>query len=287
MYQVGLILEGGGMRGVYTAGVLDFFLKENIEIQNCYGVSAGLLNGMNYVAKQVGRTYRTVVNYIHDKNYCSVYSLLTTGNFFGTDMLYNRIPNELDPFDYETFANSKSKLTAVYSNADTGQAEYRKLTDIKKEMCYVQASCSLPLLSRMVSINGTNYLDGGITDSIPIEKAMRDGNKKNIVILTRHDGYQKKEARLQYILGKVLYPNHKELLQAGRARHLLYNRQLELVKKQEQMKQAFVIRPEFPVTISRGEKDKTKLKALYEQGYMDAKHHYIDILEFLHGTSAI
>lgn len=275
-------MEGGGMRCLYTAGVLDYFLDNGIEVKNCFGSSAGAICGMNYVAKQKERTYRTVVDYIHDKSYCSVKSLLTTGNLFGADMLYNRIPNELDPFDYDTFAASSSRLTLVCSDVMSGKAIYRTVRDMRREIAYLQASCSLPMVSRMVKIGSRHYLDGGITDSIPLEKAMEDGNSKCIVILTQHRKYQKTaEHFFTRIVGSLMYRRYPLLLKAGRGRHMLYNRQLKQVAKQEACGNALVFAPSEPVSIKRTEKDKGKLTALYRQGYDDGQRRHDEVKHFL------
>lgn len=281
-FQTGLVLEGGGMRCLYTAGVLDCFLENGIEVKNCYGTSAGAICGMNYVAKQKERTYRTVVDYIHDKSYCSVRSLLTTGNLFGADMLYNRIPNELDPFDYDTFAESASRLTLVCSDVMSGKPAYYTVRDMRNEIAYLQASCSLPMVSRIVKIGNSYYLDGGITDSIPLAKAIQDGNTKSIVILTQHREYQKKpEGFPTRIIGKLMYHRRPMLLKAGMQRHTLYNHQLKLVTQQEAHGNVLVFAPGEPVTIGRAEKDKCKLAALYQQGCEDAQRRLDEVRHFL------
>lgn len=281
-YQTALVLEGGGMRSLYTAGILDCFLDNGIEIKNCYGVSAGAMCGMNYIAKQKERTYRTVVNYIHDKSFCSIRSLLMTGNLFGADMLYNRIPNELDPFDYDTFAKSDSRLTLVCSNVMSAKPTYHMVKDMRIEISYLQASCSLPIVSRKVKIGDQQYLDGGITDSIPLAKAIEDGNKKSIVILTQHRKYQKKpEGFLTKIIGKLIYARYPLLIKAGVERHTIYNKQLEFVSQQETNGKVLVLAPDKPVTIKRAEKNKEKLSALYQQGYNDALQRLDEIINFL------
>lgn len=281
IFDAGLILEGGGMRGVYTAGVLDFFMDSGIWLTHCYAVSAGAVNATNYLSKQPGRTFRTTVDYLNDKRYCSVHNLLTTGDLFGADFLYNRIPNELDPFDYETFKTSSQHLTAVVTNIDTGEPKYKPITVLKREMQWLRASCSLPLLSKIVKLDGGHYLDGGISDSIPLKKSMRDGNSKNIVILTQHDGYQKKPEGTAALLGSLLYRNYPQTLAAAKQRHLIYNSQLELVAEQERRGNAFVLRPKEPVTIGRAEKNAGKLASLYKQGYSDAREKLDEIMKFL------
>lgn len=281
IYRAGLILEGGGMRGVYTAGVLDFFMDAGIWLSHCYGVSAGAVNATNYLSKQRGRTFRISANYINDKRYCSVKNLLATGDLFGAEFLYNRIPNELDPFDYKTFESSDSRMTAVVTNVNTGEPQYKLITDLRREMQWLRASCSLPLLAKIVELESGHYLDGGITDSIPLERSMLDGNCKNIVILTRHSGYQKKPEGAAALLGSLFYQKYPQTLEAGKRRHLVYNRQLELVTEQERLGNALVICPKSPVTIGRAEKDTRKLTAFYDQGYADAKEKLEQIMGFL------
>lgn len=279
--KAGLILEGGGMRGVYTAGALDCFMDHDIWLSHTYGVSAGAVNATNYLSKQRGRTFRITANYINDKRYCSVKNLLTTGDLFGVDFLYHRIPNELDPFDYDVFEKSHGPMTAVVTNVDTGQPEYKVLTDLRRQMQWLRASCSLPLFSQIVELDGRRYLDGGISDSIPLAKAIADGHTKNIVILTRHHGYQKQPETMTAWLGSLFYQKYPQTLEAGRRRHLMYNSQLALVEEQERLGNAVVLRPKEPVTIGRTEKDRKKLTAFYEQGYADAEEKLEEIRRFL------
>ena len=193
MYEAGLVLEGGGMRGLYTAGVLDFFIEKKLAFSSCYGVSAGACHLASYMSGQRGRAYRISVDYLDDKNYCSAYSLLKTGDLFNVDMCYNQIPNELDPFDYEAAEKYPGRGVVVVTDIKSGQAKYVELKNMRRDLVAIRASASLPLVSRNVEINGKMYLDGGMSDSIPIRKSLRDGNLKNIVVLTRPDGYRKKQ----------------------------------------------------------------------------------------------
>lgn len=287
IYDIGLILEGGGMRGVYTAGVLDYFMDEGIWLAHCYGVSAGAVNATNYLSRQRGRTYRVTADYINDKRYCSVRNLITTGDLFGADFLYHQLPEKLDLFDYETFRTSQSNMFAVVSNVETGQSEYKELKDLKQDIQWLRASCSLPLISRFVNLDGNKYLDGGLSDSIPLEKSMNDGNMKNIVILTQHDGYQKQPEGSTATLNKLIYSKYPNLLHVGQTRHSKYNLQLSLVETQKYLGNALVIRPKKPVTIGRIEKDTKKLKELYEQGYADAKEHAEEIRAFLENAPTL
>ena len=162
MYQAGLVLEGGGMRGLFTAGVLDYFIDLGMEFQEVYGVSAGICNACSYLSKQRGRSLRVNTDYLEDPRYCSVESLIKTGDLFGADMLYRIIPDELDPYDYETFQKYPGKAYAVVTNCETGKAEYMRLRRMDKDIQAVRASSSMPMVSRMVEIEGQLYLDGGI-----------------------------------------------------------------------------------------------------------------------------
>lgn len=191
----GLLLEGGAMRGLYTAGVLDIFMQNNISIDSIIGVSAGALFGMNYKSKQMGRVLRYNKRFASNKNYMGLHSLITTGNIMNKDFCFNRLVNDLDPVNFEAYKNGKEDFYAVVTNMATGKAEYIKIDDLKKEdqMEYLRASGSMPFLSKPVIVNGKSYLDGGIADSIPIKKLMDMGYDKNIVVLTRPEGYRKEK----------------------------------------------------------------------------------------------
>lgn len=172
MYNAGLILEGGGMRGLYTAGVLDFFIDKDVEFKNCIGVSAGAVHGCSFISRQKRRAYHVVVDSIEDKRYASVDNLIKTGNFFGEDYNLNLVPNELFPYDYEAFNRSQTDFYAAVTNIETGKAEYLKVKDMEKDVRYVWASGCLPLMARPAKINGKYYMDGGVADSIPIKASM-------------------------------------------------------------------------------------------------------------------
>lgn len=280
MGKIGLILEGGGMRGAYTAGVLDFFMDKKIEFDSCYGVSAGSVNACSYISKQRGRAFRVDVDYLENREYASAYNLITTGNFFGTEMCYRRIPNELNPYDYEEFNRYQGNFYAVVTNCITGQAEYLKVTDLKGQIDYIRASCSLPLMAEMVNIHGVPYLDGGIADSIPVRRSVKDGNTKNVIVLTRDVTYRKRQNELLPVI-KLRYSKYPKLVEAVAKRHKMYNMTLDYIKKQEEKGQVLVIRPSSAVKIGRLEKDKKKLTALYRQGYRDASKKYDELVSFM------
>ena len=282
MYQAGLVLEGGGMKGIYTAGVLDFFLDKEIAFSSCYGVSAGACNMCSYLSGQRKRAYRINVDYLEQKAYCSVQSLLKTGDLFGADMCYGLIPDYLDPYDYEAFSKYAGKAYAVVTNIKTGKAEYLLLEDLHKDTIAVRASASMPLVSRNVKIGNELYLDGGIADSIPIRRSIKDGNPKNVIVMTKEESYNRQpvsSAELALIRARyVRYPKIYELM---RERHIAYNSTVEYIEEQKEQGKVFVIRPQHKSDVGRVEKDKDKLTALYQEGYEDAASCYLELLEYL------
>ena len=280
MIEAGLVVEGGGMRGVYTAGVLDYFMEKNLYFHDCYGVSAGACHISSYVSKQIGRSIKVTLDYIDDKRYCSINSLIKTGDMFGVEMLYDIIPNKLELYDYDTFNKFKGNFYSVVTNCKTGKAEYIKIKDMKKDIIAVRASSSLPLLARIVEINGEKYLDGGITDSIPIKKSIEDNHRKNVVILTRDKTYRKKKSSFLPIF-KLKYRKYPNLVNAIENRYKMYNNTLDFIEEKVKTGEVFVIQPKEPVNISRVEKDKTKLKELYDKGYNDAKECYEELIKFI------
>ena len=280
MIKAGLVVECGGMRGVYSSGVLDFFIEKDLFFENNYGVSAGACHLCSYLAKQYKRAFRVNVDYLNDKRYCSVHSLLKTGNLFGAEMLYDIIPNELDLFDYDTYNKNKSNFYVVITDINTGKPEYVKIGDLKKDIIYVRASSSLPLLAQNVKINDKEYLDGGISDSIPIKKSIADGNKKNVVILTRDSTYRKGKNSLMPII-KLKYKKYPNFVKSMADRYIVYNEILDFIKELEDNGDVFVIRPKKPVNIGRTEKNREKLEALYNDGYNDAKDCYEELLKYL------
>ncbi len=282
MYQAGLVLEGGGMKGIYTAGVLDFFLDKEIEFSSCYGVSAGACCLCSYLSGQKKRAYRINVNYLEQKAYCSVESLLKTGDLFGVDMCYTLIPDYLDPYDYDAFNRYQGNAYAVVTNIKTGEAEYLQLKDMHQDTIAVRASSSLPLVSRNVKIGDELYLDGGISDSIPIRRSMKDGNRKNVIILTKEEGYVRQPANsAELALIRARYMRYPKVYECMRERHLTYNNTLQYIEEMQSQGKVFVIRPKQKNNVGRVEKDKAKLDALYEEGYREAENCYLELLEYL------
>lgn len=280
MENAGLILEGGGMKGVYTAGVLDYFLEKDLMFSTCYGVSAGACCMASYIAKQKKRAYRVMTEYLDDKRYMGLYSLLTTGDLFNATTSYKLIPDYLYPLDEETYNSYEGKAYAVVTNLVTGRPEYMRIKDARKEITAIQASASLPLVSRNVMINDTPYLDGGISDSIPIKRSVRDGNKKNVVILTKDKDFVRKPTG-NVLLFQLRYAKYPKVAQLMKNRHFEYNDSMEYIKEKEEKGEVFVFRPSKSLPISRTEKDVDKLKELYELGYADAQASYDKLMEYL------
>lgn len=267
--RIGLLLEGGGMRGLYTAGVLDVFMENNIKIDGIVGVSAGALFGMNYKSKQIGRVLRYNKKYAKNKNYMGFYSLLTTGNIINEDFCFKRIVNELDPIDYETFKNSKVEFYAVVTNVKTGRAEYIKIDDLKdsNNLQILRASGSMPFVSKIVKINDKEYLDGGIADSIPIDKIMSMDFDRVIVVLTRPIDYRKRKTN--QIFPKIYYRKYPNFAMTINNRYEKYNEELKKVLELERRKEIFVIRPSKLIRIKRIEKNSDKLQGTYDLGRND------------------
>lgn len=280
MSKLGLVLEGGGMRGVYTMGVLDYFMEHNLYTDGVIGVSAGACHACSYVSKQRGRAWRINERFLNDKRYMSMQSLIKTGDLFGADFIYNVIPNELEVFDYDTFHKSGMKLYAVCTDVESGKAVYAPCMDMKKDIAYVRASASLPLLSKIVEVNGKKLLDGGVADSIPIQYFQNLGYEKNIIVLTQAKEYRKGKNNLMPII-KRTYRKYPEFVKAMQERHIHYNRTLDEINLMEKEDSVFVIRPSQPVEIGRLEKNMHALRALYEQGYQDAANHYEALLQFI------
>lgn len=278
--KTGLVLEGGGMRGLYTAGVLDYFLQENFFTDAVVGVSAGAVQACNFASRQFKRSARVYLTYIGDKRYLSWRSWWKTGDIFNTDFCYNRIPNELDPFDYETFAKSPMKFYAGVTDVETGKAAYLEIKDLRTQMDCLRASGSLPLVSNIVEVDGHKYLDGGIADSIPIGFFRSAGYGRNIVVLTRESGYRKKPAAAMPLI-RWKYHKYPDFVQSSATRYIRYNKTLDLLEELERKGEVFVIRPQKKVELGRLEKNPEKLKALYEEGFAEARALFPKLLEFI------
>lgn len=274
------MLEGGGMKGVYTAGVLDFFLDKGIEFSSVYGVSAGACHMCSYLSKQRGRALDISIDYLDTRRYCSLESLVTSGDLFNVDICYHLIPDYLYPYDNETFEQYRGKAYSVATDIVTGNPEYFRIRDMRKDIDKIRASASLPLVSRNVKIDGRLYLDGGISDAIPLRQSVMSGNRKNVVVMTKEVGFVRKPTS-QLALIKARYLRYPKIGELMADRHTNYNRQVAYVESQRAAGKAFVIRPQVAGNVGRVEKDPEKLRALYRQGYEDTARRYGDLLKFL------
>lgn len=284
MSECALILEGGGMRGIHTAGVLDYFLDKKLEFPAVYGVSAGAIHALNYISRQRGRSLRVNMNYLNDKRYMGMRTLMKTGDLVGVKFCYQTIPEELDLFDYDMFVKNPAKLYAVVSNVETGEAEYIECRNAKKDLGYVRASASLPLVSRIVGIKGKKFLDGGICDSIPVKKAEEMGYRRNVAILTREEGYVKEQIPTLKML-RGAYRKYPKFIEAAANRHIKYNETTEWIREKEEAGELFVIRPKEPIAIGRLERNVDKMQEVYEAGYMLAEEIYPALMEYLKGEA--
>lgn len=279
-YNAGLVLEGGGMRGAYTTGVLDFLIDNDIYFKDCYAVSAGAGHACSYLSGQRGRAIKVNTDFLSDKRYCSLSSLRKTGNLFGVEFIYYIIPQQLNLYDYEAFKNCKTNFYATVTNIETGKAEYLPVVDMKEDMCKVVASSSLPLISQIQEIGGKKYLDGGIADSIPIKKSIKSGNSKNLIVLTQHNGYRKKPSSVMGAI-KLKYKKYPFFVEANKNRHAMYNSTLDFIEREEKNGGLVAVRPKKPIEISRFEKNRDKLLQLHEDGYNDAMEKKDEIFALL------
>lgn len=267
--KIGLVLEGGGMRGIYTAGVLDVFMDKDLEFDGVIGVSAGAIHGGTFLAKQKGRNVRYYKKYCNDKRFMSIRNFILTGDVVGEKFCYHTLPEKLDPFDYEAFRQCGKEYYVTCSNIETGEAEYIKLTDLSKEMDYLRASASLPYVSKMVKIDGKKLMDGGCTDSIPVKAMLNMGYEKCVVVLTRHDGYVKKSEKMPF--AKLLYGKYPNFIKAMENRHNVYNKTIKEIEQLEAAGKIFVVRPSEELTIGRMEGDAEKIQGVYDIGVKDAQ----------------
>lgn len=265
--RVGLVLEGGAMRGMYTAGVLDIFMDHDIPVDGIVGVSAGVLFGVNYPSKQRGRVLRYNKRFAKDPRYMGIRSLLTTGNIINKKFAYYTVPQKLDVFDQETFEHSETDFYATLTNVETGKAEYVKLNHLFDEMEVLRATSAMPLVSKIVEIDGKKYLDGGVSDSIPVQKIREMGYDKVIVVLTRPLEYRKKPSNPA--IYKMVYRKYPEFIETITNRYKNYNDTVEHIIDMESKKEIFVIRPSRTVNIKRVERDENKLQEMYDLGVSD------------------
>ena len=277
--KVGLVLEGGAMRGMYTAGVLDTFLDNDIKVDGIIGTSAGVLFGVNYPSKQKGRVIRYNKKYCKDKRYMGLHSLITTGNVINKDFSFYEVPYKLDIFDDKTFNESGIDFYATVSNIETGEAEYFKLDKILEQMEILRATSAMPFVSEIVEIDGIKYLDGGVTDAIPLDICKDLGYDKIIVVLTRVKEYRKKKS--SDFLVKLMYKKYPKLIDAMNRKYKVYNDTVERIIDSENKKEIFVIRPSRFVKVGRREKNPERLQEMYELGIQDTNNCIDELKKYL------
>lgn len=266
----GLVLEGGAMRGMYTAGVLDVMMEEKFEVDGIVGVSAGAVFGSNYKSRQIGRGIRYNKKYCNDPRYGSFCSLIKTGDMFEAEFCYNELPQKLDPFDQKTYEENPVDFYAVCTDVHTGKAVYHLCNKgDASDVQWMRASASMPIVSKIVSIDGYGLLDGGIADSIPLFWFREQGYKKTIVVLTRTADYRKGKNRIMPIARRVL-KKYPAVVEAMAKRHIIYNETLDRMKELEESGEIFVLRPSRLVKVAKNEKNPEKLQEMYDLGRKDA-----------------
>lgn len=278
--KLGIIMEGGASRTIFSCGVTDAFLEENIMPDYFIGVSAGIAYGVSYLSKQKGRNLTIAKKYMRDKRYMGVRHLLKDKSFYNIPFVFGEVPNKLEAFDYETFAAFPGKVEACVTNIHTGKAEYLEVPRNDEQFEVLVASCALPILFQPVKVGKRYYLDGGLSDSIPYQHAIQEGCDKNIVILTRERGYVKKEERGGRISRK-LYKKYPNIVQDLKKRPEEYNACVKELMELEQKGEIFVIAPETTHGVGRTESNPEKLTRLYEEGYQQAKKQMEDLKKYL------
>ena len=281
--KTGLVLEGGGIRGIFTAGILDVLMEEGIEFDGAVGVSAGAAFGSNYKSRQSRRAIRYNLRFAKDPRYSSIRSLLATGNLFNAQFCYHDIPEKHDPFDWEAFYKNPMEFYLVATDVETGKPVYHLCDESEDKydiLEWFRASGSMPLVSRVVEVGGYKLLDGGVADSIPLRFMEEQGYERNLVILTRPAGYVKQPNPLMPVIRRAL-SSYPEAVRAIGDRHIFYNQELAYVRQREAGKYAFVIRPEGDLDIGRIEHDRLKIRTVYKEGRRLARRHLSAIRRFL------
>lgn len=279
--KTGIVLEGGGMRGMYTCGILDVLMENHIYLDGMVGVSAGIAFGCNYKSHQAGRALRYNVRFSKDKRYSGLMSLLKTGNYYNAHFAYKLVPKHYDVFDYNVFEDSPMECYAVCFDVNTGQGVYQRLTHVDEDFFeWIRASASMPVVAQPVEVGGHLLLDGGLADSIPLQFMMDKGYQRNVVILTREEGYRKTAEHGMWMM-KPLLRKWPKVIEALKHRPALYNQQLQLVREQEREGNAFVFRPLKPLNVSRTTHDAAEMNRVYQQGRDEALQRLDDLKKFL------
>lgn len=278
-----IVLEGGATRGVFTSGVLDFLMEQELYLSHVIGVSAGSCNGVDYVSRQIGRTRDCMIHKEKEYNYYSgVRKFIREKSLLDMGLIFDKYPNELFPFDYETYFASEMECEIVTTNCVTGEAEYMKEREDKERLMRIcRASSSMPLVSPMVNIDGVPYLDGGLADSVPIQRAMDVGNEKIVLVLTRNAGYRKKmTTRTMAEMYRRAYKSYPKLARAAIRRNFVYNQTMMQIRQLEDEGKIFVLRPEME-PVSRLERNYDMLMRFYEHGYRLMEKQYDALRSYL------
>jgi predicted patatin/cPLA2 family phospholipase len=262
--KTGLVLEGGTLRGLFSAGVMDSFLARGIEFPYIIGVSAGITNAVSYVSKQYGRTLDYLQKYRNDPRYMSVRNILREGSYFGLDFAFDKIPNELVPFDYDTFLSYPGTLLAGVTNAKTGYMEYLDVKKDDRKWDILKATCALPGFFPAIKLDGKEYFDGGLGCPVPYAKALHDGCEHLVIVLTNPASYVRKLKASYVAMSQLLKPKYPALEMRFLARYKVYNRQMARIKELEAAGIATVIRPEFK--LNSFEKDVDRMREVWEAG---------------------
>ena len=279
--KYGLVLEGGAMRGLFTAGVIDVLMENDIKLDSMVGVSAGAAFGCNYKSGQIRRTIRYNTRFCKDKRYCSKRSLIKTGDLFGADFCFHTIPEKLDVFDNAAFEASPVEFWVVCTDVATGKAIYHKSTHMDyDELEWIRASASMPLVSRIVEVGGHRMLDGGIADSIPLKFMESRGCEKNVVVLTKPRDYIKKPMKIMSVIN-TKYHKYPEFVKAVANRHKMYNNELKYIRSAEEEGRAFVIAPPESLPIGHLEHDPEVMLEAYRIGRRIANENLDKLREFL------
>lgn len=279
--KTGLVLEGGAMRGLFTAGVMDVLMEHGIQFDGAIGVSAGAAFGCNYKSGQIGRVLRYNVRFCDDPRYCGIRSLVKTGDIYNTEFCYGEVPCQLDVFDFDAYEKNPMEFYVVCTDVETGKAVYHKHTGRNDHgFDWIRASASMPLVSHMVEIDGRKLLDGGIADSIPLPYFQSIGYDRNVVVLTQPLGYQKKPNSLMPLIRRR-YRQYPKLAETMERRHIQYNKSLQHIAQEEAAGHIFVLRPQAALPVGRIEKDPKKLTAAYEMGRTAAESRLPALTQFL------
>ncbi|MBR1409174.1 MAG: patatin family protein [Clostridia bacterium] len=279
--KTGIIMEGGAMRGMFTCGVTDVLMENQIRFDGAAGISAGAVFGCNLKSGQIGRAIRYNKKYCNDPRFCSIRSLLTTGDLYGADFCYRELPDELDPFDREAFRDNPLEFYVGATDVTTGNCVYHKCTDgMETDLIWMRASASMPVVSRPVAVDGYLLLDGGISDAVPYRHMEALGYNRNLIVLTQPRGYQKRKSKAGALLTLLLH-RYPAVAKAMAMRHEMYNRQMEEIEEREQTGKAFVIRPPAALGISRTEKDPAELERVYRLGREEAEKALPELVRFL------